>query len=548
MSIRCAHRCGSLLLVLCFLAGSSALPARAQQPSPAPPAKLSGQYMPDDALAAVFLFPAKAIAAPGTQMMPVEIVRAWSVENFKIDLTEVASVNLVVGVPSPEGVEYGVVVSTTADFDITRFNQDMFEGPPTEIDGYQCYVMKSGPVLYVHQRDPRTLIAATPGFLAPMIAADAASGPLATFVQEIPQVSPLMAAMAMEPVRDELNQLGAEAGGQLPPPLQKLINVPNLVEGAALAGGLTLHDHLRLLIVASDPDAAQELKQTLDEALTFGRDMAVGYLINQPHLGSGPIADATRAYIIRMGHVVAAMLQPRVEGSRVLVTVDAQELQGLASSGMMVGLLLPAVQAARDATVRVSSANNIRQILLAMHNHYDMRKTLPANIRRDGDGPPLLSWRVAVLPLIERADLFQQFHLDEPWDSEHNIQLLDQMPEIFNNPRVPTDPGMTIYQVPVGEHLAFPADRALAFRDVTDGLSNTVGLLEVDAAQAVPWTKPSDAEIDLDDPLAKVSKAHPSGFNVGMLDGSVRFIPADIGAELFRALLTRDGGERAEVP
>src|SRR5260370_4929892 len=69
-------------------------------------------------------------------------------------------------------------------------------------------------------------------------------------------------------------------------------------------------------------------------------------------------------------------------------------------------------------------ANNLKQIGLALHNYNDAYARLPAVANFDKQGKPLLSWRVHLLPFIEQEDLYKEFHLDEPWDSEHNKQLI----------------------------------------------------------------------------------------------------------------------------
>jgi len=71
---------------------------------------------------------------------------------------------------------------------------------------------------------------------------------------------------------------------------------------------------------------------------------------------------------------------------------------------------------------------NLKQIALAMHNYHDTYGTFPPHAIYSKDGKPLLSWRVMILPYIEQNNLYQQFHLDEPWDSEHNQKLMQQMP------------------------------------------------------------------------------------------------------------------------
>src|SRR5262245_50271856 len=74
------------------------------------------------------------------------------------------------------------------------------------------------------------------------------------------------------------------------------------------------------------------------------------------------------------------------------------------------------------------------------------------------DGRPLLSWRVQILPYLEEEKLYKQFKLDEPWDSQHNLALLPQMPTVYRSPseaEVQADPGNTFYQVFVGPGAAF---------------------------------------------------------------------------------------------
>ena len=72
-----------------------------------------------------------------------------------------------------------------------------------------------------------------------------------------------------------------------------------------------------------------------------------------------------------------------------------------------------------------------------------VHRKFPSNIR-DKDGRPLLSWRVAILPYLEESKLYDEFHLDEAWDSDHNIQLLSKMPPIYSCPNLTLDK-QTVY-------------------------------------------------------------------------------------------------------
>ena len=76
----------------------------------------------------------------------------------------------------------------------------------------------------------------------------------------------------------------------------------------------------------------------------------------------------------------------------------------------------------------------MKQLAMAFHTFADANGSFPAAYTADKDGKKLLSWRVAVLPYLGEKELFEEFHQDEPWDSEHNQKLIERMPEVFKNP------------------------------------------------------------------------------------------------------------------
>lgn len=73
--------------------------------------------------------------------------------------------------------------------------------------------------------------------------------------------------------------------------------------------------------------------------------------------------------------------------------------------GVLVALLLPAVQAAREAARRMSCSNNVRQLSLALHNYESVHKTLPPS----GIDSNAMSWAVLLLPFIEQQPLYDKF-------------------------------------------------------------------------------------------------------------------------------------------
>lgn len=196
-------------------------------------------------------------------------------------------------------------------------------------------------------------------------------------------------------------------------------------------------------------------------------------------------------------------------------------------------LLIPAVSKVREAAARTQSANNMKQLGLAIHAYHDANRKLPA---ANNNG---LSWRVAILPYVEQAHLYQQFNQNEPWDSPANRPLLERMPKVFENPQRPAPPGHTFYQAVVGPRAFFSGPNR-GFRDITDGLSNTLMLVE--GADAVPWTKPADVVYDENGQLPPIGDR---GRFLGLYgDISIgRFTSGRIDDSL-RTLLTANGNEQ----
>ncbi len=146
-----------------------------------------------------------------------------------------------------------------------------------------------------------------------------------------------------------------------------------------------------------------------------------------------------------------------------------------------------------DAKQRAHSQNNLKQIVLAIHNYESANGNLPGNVT-DADGKLLLSWRVLILPYIEQENLYKQFKLDEPWDSENNKKLLADMPELFKVGIEPKDATKTYYQGFAGPGTIFEPGQKLTFAQIPDGTSNTIAVVE--AGPSVEWTKPADLPYD----------------------------------------------------
>lgn len=321
---------------------------------------------------------------------------------------------------------------------------------------------------------------------------------------------------------------------QLPEPFAKIDGklIADGVTWAAFTLKLPPDPVVGVAIEATNEETAKTLSDAADQGLA---------MLNGLILAASVKGDADAASLIP----VVALLKPESNGTRLSMALGDDQDEIVAFQQ----LVAPAVRAAREAARRSVRVNNFKQIALAMHNYHDAKKSFPPAASYDAAGKPLLSWRVMILPYIEQQELYNQFHLDEPWDSEHNRTLIPKMPALFADPEMPdlAAAGRTTTLLPVGEGTAFEGREGKSYRDIPDGTSNTILAVEVVAERAVPWTKPEDWEVDLADPLRGVRR--PEGekrggvFTAAYCDGSVRVIHSNIDPTAFKGLLTIAGDE-----
>jgi hypothetical protein len=244
---------------------------------------------------------------------------------------------------------------------------------------------------------------------------------------------------------------------------------------------------------------------------------------------------------------IANLLAPTVKDNQLRLTFDAESEAGQ----KVIALFGTAIGGARKAAQRASSKNNLKQLGLAMHNFHDVYKSFPPHASYSKKEKPLLSWRVYVLPFIEGEKLFKEFHLDEPWDSDHNKKLIAKMPKVFTDSSGQVKKaGMTRYLAPILAKGIFDGKpEGNPIRTITDGTSNTIMLLEAAPEKAVVWTKPDDLPVDEKDPAKGLMAKDAKGFTAGFADGSVRFIARAIKPKTLWAIFTRNGGEVVgEIP
>jgi len=283
-----------------------------------------------------------------------------------------------------------------------------------------------------------------------------------------------------------------------------------------------------LVIQSATESAARDLAAHLPKMLRSASDWS----------------DIDKEIPAELAQALLSWVDPKVEGPRVTIRIQDRE-KVIATLGM----LAATAQAEEEKRLRDTNRVRFQKILIAIHNYHDTYTVFPpVDELRGEDGKHHLSWRVHILPFVGQPQLYGQFHLDEAWDSPHNRKLIAKMPDLYraypsgSSPEDTLAPGYTTFLAPVGEKTAFGRTEAPKFSDFTDGMSNTIVLVEVKPENAVPWTAPDDYAYDPKDPAAGLKIGADGGRLCGFADGSVKQLRRDLPPKAFLHLFQINDG------
>ena len=240
--------------------------------------------------------------------------------------------------------------------------------------------------------------------------------------------------------------------------------------------------------------------------------------------------------------------------------------------GMLVGILLPAVQAARDASRRASCANNLRNILIGLHGHHSAQSRFPPG-RYIQNGVEF-SWCVGLLPHIEQQNLADHYDSTKPWsDLNGNITVANSN---LNLMRCPSSllafPGKTDYGGMMGSILTsttwsgalengvmteidLPNELPIEIAGITDGTSQTICIAESadrTATSGGRWISGYNCFSHDNGAIAsegpgEIFSQHRTGAYVGLADGGVKFLHIAIDPIVLGSLCTRNLGDVVDL-
>lgn len=246
-------------------------------------------------------------------------------------------------------------------------------------------------------------------------------------------------------------------------------------------------------------------------------------------------------------------------------------LVAIAIIGILVSLLLPAVQSAREAMRRISCQNNLKQVGLALHMYHDTHQTLPTGCIewRSWNAPAThrqFAWSALILPFLEQSALHDQIDFGLPFDHPANATPAATILPVYLCPTASHesnlsagDRGRTDYGGIFGERILdrrsddglFLYDQSVPFADIRDGLSATLAVSEDVGGPDSEWVNGRNVFVQsagINDPNVwigdnEIRSDHPGGAVGLFADGHCMFLSNSTDENVVGALITRSGGE-----
>ncbi len=519
----------------------AALPPKAPQP-------IDISYIPPDAAFALVVDPYQITRSPNLAVLNDSNMKETLLVDWGIDLDATEQVILIGGLGKKLGSFFtGTILRYKQPFDLPKYLQSRSPEWEEVVAGDQKYYRPDDKKIpCVMAPSNRVLVMADEETLKRMasVAKDAESPLLAT-LRNSDDAAAALAVLEVSIVRPQV--MAFLAFTKLPAPFDAapydgIKKVPVNIDEAIVKLNVSPLLSIKADMRAKDEDAAIAtdtfLANVIDKIFETVDEMMVEPEGEQDR-GAAVAASAIQALL---GDLKSILKHSR-DGVNLNVSYGGKTVQNQLT---VVGpTFMQQIRAANLASQVAQSQEKLIAIAAALIDSAATKGTYPAPAIYGPDGKPLLSWRVQILPLLGQQALYEQFHLDEPWDSDHNKKLIDHMPQIYRTPGHKFD-GKTQYVLPTGVGTIFEGKDGMKPDDVTDGKQKTILAVELFDGRGVEWTRPDDLKFDRADPGINLTHLAKPKFVAVFADGVARNIDAKKNAAIMVGLFSPAGGE--EIP
>lgn len=302
--------------------------------------------------------------------------------------------------------------------------------------------------------------------------------------------------------------------------------------------------HATMSLEETKPFVDIELKARGDQMAINLAEMAESLLVqlrnsyeNEPLPATANESDQEmRSLINRLLASTNVLLEKNLIQIRVPAPEGLDRLPALVHATLAAGTI---------ANQEINPKAALRQLGFAFQTFHNVHKSFPGSGRSHSNRPVGLSWRVHLLPYLDHAALYNEFKLDEPWDSDHNRKLIPRMPEIYRSLGVDT-PGKTSLHVFTGPQTPFADEATPQVTDISDGTSNTILVVQGTSDTAEEWTKPGGLVLNEDNPVRSIDTLMKDRFIALFFSGEVKDIDKNVNPDKLRWMIQHNDGHPLE--
>lgn len=558
MSIRSSSRVPLtwlLLAVSCCCVGCSFVgcnsqptpvtpPANSEEPTlpPKTPKPLDLSFIPADAVFALIADPHQLLEAPNFNVLGPSPFPQLILGDTGIEPKSVEQFIMIGGLGKKLGEFFGGA--------IVRFKEPIDEqqtlikfAPEWEqasAGDRQYYRPKEEGLRSVFFADNKTLVTASEETLKKMLAAKSdAESPLLTTLRKTDDTAAALMVLEMSQIRGQIMTFLLFQKLPAPfdkPPMDGVKELPKNIEEVVFKFDVTPKVSAALTMQAKDEEAAKATDALITGIITSLSESADKAAEAAASSGGGMRATGGAAIMQNLIGGFETQMEHKLEGADLTLTMSGRTLK-TQFEFLSAPLMQPLIEMWKGAD-QAQSIVNLNKIGAALDAALAAHGAYPAPASYGAEGKPLLSWRVHLLPFLGQKELHDQFHLDEPWDSEHNRSLIARMPMVYRTPGHAYD-GKTDYLLVTGPNTVFAGKEGPQASVITAPKSDTILAVEVYPGKGVEWTKPEDYKFDRAEPTASLTHVIKFNFVALFADGSARVVeakgpPADV-AKLFTA-------------
>ncbi|MEC7566728.1 MAG: DUF1559 domain-containing protein [Planctomycetota bacterium] len=441
----------------------------------------------------------------------------------------------------PPAFQYGAAINFASKsvFDQVTSKLLSLGFVPSTMDGQPVFrfPFPNGPVLHV--KNETTLLLGSEPELKQMIAGSGGNNPLAESLTNVSGDHALAIVTHSESLLNAIPEMELQQAMVGNPYLAPIMEFMKKVQSTAIAVNPDADIPVYIELLASDKETTTDVFMQVNLFASLGKSL----LPNQvKQFEANPNTDPVALETLRVANDLVQNILVEQHDNQITVSVSIDK----ALRTRVLDLAKNSIGNARQSARIIAASNHMKQIglgLLQYHEDFGEFPVGESQAIQYAEGKPLLSWRVHILPYIEAQALYDEFHLDEPWDSEHNITLLERMPSSYSHPDHPELTTTTLFRAPVAEGSVLTSNKKQTFSTIRDGSSQTILVLSVGVEKATPWTKPDGIEVDFDN-MAKSLGVTDDG-RISVMYGDMSVTPMDIStsSETWRNLIHSANGK-----